>query len=251
MRTLLRLLLAVALLLPAAPCRAGQPLHIAFPEFWPFFSQGPDGAVTGFFHDIVTEALERRLGVPLVWECYPWVRCQERVREGKSDAMITAPTAERATYALTHPTPFYRKELVAFTSPAHPRLAEILALRSVEDVRRGGFSVVTYIGNGWSRENLSAVGVPVHESSCFECVWPMLAARRADLVVEWPPAAWPGIRHAGLEDRVLQTGVVLDSMPFHLHIGKRSAHAALLGPFEEAVAAMRADGTLDRILAGY
>lgn len=251
MRILLRLLLVAALVLPALPARAGQPLHIAFPEFWPFFSQAEGGKVVGFFHDIVTEALERRLGVPVIWECYPWVRCQERVRDGRSDAMITAPTAERALYADTHPTPFYRKDLVVFAAPDHPRLAEIRALRSVDDILRGGFSVVTYIGNGWSKEHLAGVGIPVTETSCFECVWPMVAARRADLVVEWPKAAWPAIRHCGLADRVVETAAVLDSMPFHLFIAKNSPHVGLLGPFEQAIGAMRADGTLERILAAY
>ncbi|MCK9239394.1 transporter substrate-binding domain-containing protein [Desulfocurvus sp.] len=251
MRPVLLLLLMAALLALPPAAGAGRPLRIAYPEFWPFFFRTQDGSMDGFFHDIVTEALERRLGVPLVWECYPWVRCQERVRQGESDAMITVPTAGRAAYAATHPTPFYSKKLVVFTSPAHPRLEAIRTLRSVDDILRGGFSVVTYIGNGWAREKLAAVGVPVTETSCFECVWPMLAVGRADLVVEWPVAAWAAIRSCGLQDRVVQTQAVLEAMPFHLLIGKNSPHVGLLAPFERTLEAMRADGTLERIVAPY
>lgn len=251
MRPVLLLLLMAALLALPPAAGAGRPLRIAYPEFWPFFFRTQDGSMDGFFHDIVTEALERRLGVPLVWECYPWVRCQERVRQGESDAMITVPTAERARYTVTHKTPLYLKTHVLFTYAGHPRLERILALGGIEDIRAAGFRVITYVGNGWSRTHLAGAGVEVLEAPSRDAVWRMLAARRGDLVAECPVAACMTLRGLVPEGAVVQTPVVLETLPFHLLVGKNSPLASFLPQLSDILRAMHADGSMERILSSY
>ena len=230
---------------------AGEAIKIAYPEFQPFFAENEKGEVQGFFYDIVTQALEQRLGIATTWTNLPWKRCQEYVRSGDFDAMITVPTQERSAYSETHPDPFYLKELKLFTYAGHARLPEIAAIRTPADIKNGGFSVITYSGNGWHQKHVASLGVLTHETPIVRNVWRMLAAKRGDLVIEWPQGAYPDIRDLGLEDRIVETNVSLEAMPFHLMISKKSNYLEILPDFNTAIKAMQADGTMDGILHRY
>lgn len=241
----LALCLALGLGIPAL---AREPLRIAYPEFPPFHWRDGQGRMAGFFHAIIAEAVERRMGIPTAWIALPWARCQAEVREGTADAILTVPTPERSVYAAASEEPFFVKPLAAFTRAGHPRLGEMRALSSLEDVRAAGFSVVTYSGNSWSQAHVESLGIRVETANNLQSVWRMLAQGRGDIVLEWPPAAWPDIRSLGLESRVVQAGEAVASMPFHLLVGRRSAHAGILPEFSRTVRAMRDDGSLERLL---
>lgn len=199
----------------------------------------------------MTEALENRMGIATTWVALPWKRCQEYVKSGEFDAMITVPTRERGVYSETHPDPFYRKELKLFTYAGHAQLDAIAAVKSLSDIKREGFSVITYSGNGWHQRHVASIGVPTHETPVVRNVWRMLAGKRGDLVIEWPQGAYPDIRDMGLEDRIVEMDVALDAMPFHLLISKKSTYRDLLPRFNEVIKAMQADGTIDGILTQY
>ncbi len=63
----------------------------------------------------------------------------------------------------------------------------------------------------------------------------MLAEKRGDTVIEWPPGAWPDIRRMGVTDRIVDTGITISSMPFHLLIRKNSPQANILADFNETI----------------
>jgi polar amino acid transport system substrate-binding protein len=252
MRTILRLLAWMTLLAaPCAPAAAQGALHIAYTEFPLFHCRDAQGNMSGLLYDIVTEAVQKRLGVPVAWEPGPWARCQERVQRGQADAMLTVPTPERARYTVTHDEPLYRKERTLFTYAGHPRMDQILALRDARGIRDAGFTVITYVGNGWSRTHLAGAGIEVLEAPSLEGVWRMLAARRGDLVVEWPPAARETMGSLLPGGEVVQTPVVLESVPFHLLVAKQSPLAGFLPQLSAVLRAMRADGSMERILSAY
>lgn len=243
----------VLLILGAVPpvSMAETRLKMAFPEFFPFFAESKEGKVEGFFYDLITEALDHRMGIPVTWVQMPWKRCQNLVRFGEYDAMITVPTQERRVYCETHPTPFYRKELKLFTYRGHDRLSEIQHIRSIEDIKKGGFSVITYSGNSWNKSNIEIIGIPTRETSEVHNVWKMLAAKRGDLVIEWPVGARTGMDRSGVTDRIVETEVSLESMPFHLLISKKSRFTTLLIRFNRVVEDMLEDGSIKEITAKY
>ena len=207
--------------------------------------------MTGFFYDILTEALQNRMDVTLVWTAYPWIRCQESLKNGTEDAVITVPTEERAAFTVTHREAFCHKSLNLFTYADHPRLDQIKKVRRIADLRDGGFSVITYSGNGWHKTHVQPLGVKTYETGYLVNVWTMLAQRRGDTVIEWPPGAWPDIKHAGVSDRVVDTSIVLSTMPFHLLIRKDYPRLDLLTEFNGVIKKMKADGTMKRILSRY
>lgn len=245
-----QLLTVLFLCLLFPPLVRATPLRVAYPEFQPFFFRNAQSEMHGIFYEIVTEAL-RRQHVETVWEAFPWSRCQAEVREGRQDAMITVPTEERAAYTVTHAKPFYRKTMNLFTYANNPRIKKILAIQSLADIKNAGFSVITYSTNGWSKDNVETAGIRVLETPTLPSIWRMLAHRRGDLVIEWPPGAMLEIRKAGLENQIVETNIELASMPFHLLVRKGSPYASVVDSFDATIEQMREDGTLQRILSRY
>jgi len=148
--------------LAMATAHAQTPLKVAYPTFPPFFWAAEKGVMKGFFYEIIMEALENRMAVPVAWKAYPWTRCQKNLKDGKADAVITVPTAERATYTVTHKNPFYLKSLNVFTYAGHSRIEEIRQIKEIDDIKSGNFSVITYRGNGWHTENVDSKGIMTH-----------------------------------------------------------------------------------------
>ncbi len=216
----LAVFLVAGLLALPFPAQAQPPLRIAYPEFPPFHWTDGHGHLTGFFHDMIREALEKRMDVPTVWTAYPWTRCQENLKQGLDDAILTVPTAEREEYTVTHRNPLYSKALHVYTYAGHERLPEIRRLREVADIGKGGFSVVTYSGNGWHKEHVESLGVKTFETAYLKNVWIMLANKRGDIVIEWPPGARPDIQAAGVGDQIVDMGITIAAMPFHLLVRK-------------------------------
>jgi polar amino acid transport system substrate-binding protein len=226
-------------------------LRIAYPTFPPFHWAKDDGKMTGFFYEIISEALEKRMGLIVVWTSYPWTRCQENLKIGTDDAVITVPTAERAVYTVTHKDPFYQKTLNLFTHVDHPRMTEIKKIREIADLRDGGFSVITYSGNGWHEEHVQSLGVKTYVTPHLESVWKMLAEKRGDTVIEWPPGAWPDIMRIGASERIVDTTITISAMPFHLLIRKDYPRVDILNDFNNTINRMQEDGTITSILSRY
>jgi polar amino acid transport system substrate-binding protein len=250
-KTVLLIFAGIFLLMVSSSAIAKPILRIAYPVFPPFHWVKKNGEMTGFFYDILIQALEKRMGLTVVWTAYPWPRCQENLKSGKDDAVITVPTAERAEFTVTHNTPFYLKKLNLFTYVDHPRFAEIKKIKTIADLKAGEFSVITYIGNSWHKENVQSMGIRTYESSSLENVWKMLAEKRGDIVIEWPPGAWPDIRRADVSQRVVDAAVQISVMPFHLLIRKDSPLVNILPEFDKTIQTMMEDGTMELILSQY
>ncbi|MHC1727554.1 MAG: substrate-binding periplasmic protein [Syntrophobacteraceae bacterium] len=240
-----------AIFLFVSTAQPQTPLRIAYPSYPPFHWVKEDGAMAGFFYEIITEALVNRMGVTVVWTEYPWPRCQENLKAGKDDAIMTVPTAERLTYAITHKDPFYQKKLNVFTYAGHPKIKDIYNLKTIKDIKEHDFSVITYTGNGWHNNNVQSLGIVTYETAYLENVWRMLAGKRGDLVIEWPPGAWPDMIRAGVTDKVLNTHVEIGQMPFHFIIRKNSYYIYVLDKLDDIVKKMYEDGTMTLIMSKY
>lgn len=250
-KKLITVFLFFTLLFSCLHASAKPALQVAFPLFTPFHYYNDEGKLEGIFYDIITEALTNRLGIELIWSPYPWARCQENVKTGKADILLTVPTSERAQYTNTHSKPFYTKNLHVFTYKTHPRLEMILKIKDIDDIKKAELSVITYSGNGWHNNNIEAIGIKSYMSSSLPNVWKMLAGKRGDLVIEWPTAALPDIKKHKLEQSIIDTNIVLSSMHFHLLLRKNSKQEDILDKFDAVIEAMQNDGTIASITAKY
>ncbi|MBM9512945.1 substrate-binding periplasmic protein [Desulfogranum marinum] len=228
-----------------------QPLRIAYPTFTPFHWIDESGEMKGIFYDIITEALQKRMGIPLVWRPFPWARCQQHLKNGRVDAILTFPTPERLFYARSSKRPFYSKSQHLFTYNNHPRIDQVKQINEIIEIKAMELAVITYSGNGWHKTNVQSLGIKTYESSNLENVWQMLAHKRGDVVIEWPPAAKPTLKRLGLEKEILDTGINLSTIPFHLLINKKSTHLSLLEEFDTVIDQMQQDGTISSIVDRY
>jgi polar amino acid transport system substrate-binding protein len=251
MRTRLMILTTICFLIISSIVNAQTLLRIAYSDFPPFHWIKENGEMDGLFYEIITEALEKRMGLTVVWTAYPWIRCQENLKTGEDDAVMTVPTAERAAYTVTHKDAFYQKALNLFTYIDHPRMADIKKIREIADLKNGAYSVITYSGNGWHEENVKSSGIKTYETSYLENVWKMLAEKRGDTVIEWPPGAWPDIMRAGVSDKIVDTSITISTMPFHLLIRNTYQRLDILDDFNETIRQMKEDGTINLILSRY
>ena len=127
-------------------------------------------------------------------------------------------------------------------------MQELRHVSSVDDLR--SFEIITYLGNGWAEEHLQGMNVRwlAKQSTVLE----MLSNRRGDSTIENALITHAILDRLGLSETVVQVpGVLLTQYAYNLCIGKGSPHVALLGEFDTVIRAMRADGTLDRIVARY
>ena len=236
----------------AAVGQANPPLRISHPAFAPFHYRNQQGRMEGLFYDMLTEAVEKRMGIPIAWDTYPWPRCEDNLQAGTADAILTVPTAERARYSRTHSLPLFSKPLHLFTYVGHPQLEAMRRITALPAIRSHGFTVITYSNNGWHKDNVASLGIKTHESSSLKSTWLMLAARRGDLVIEWPASSWPDIEELNLREEIVDTGAVVSSMPFHLLVRPQSPHAeTILSRMDRILVEMERDGARARIEQKY
>lgn len=245
-RVALSLLLAINV-----SAAAQEPVRFVFTCYEPANYLDEAGVATGFFVEIIREALEVRMGVPVEMAVYPWLRCQYMVEEGLADMMATIPTAERREYAVVVETPIWINRYMLHTVPGHPAIDAMDRVRSVDDLRRSGLAVISYLGNDWSRTTLERAGVSIVNASSVEGMYRMLLAGRADVAIEDPVLAERTLSALGLSGMLVETDGIVDQSCFHLMLGKRSPRVGLVDELNETLAGMWADGTVEAIMGRY
>ncbi|MFC4160810.1 substrate-binding periplasmic protein [Chitinimonas lacunae] len=223
---------------------AGEPLRIAYFDSFPPYSFREHGEMRGVLIELLDEALGRRMGVPLRHEGYAWLRAQALVREGHADALFTMVTAERLSYAEASTESPLSLTMTLFTYRGHPRWDEMEKVRTPDQL--ASFRVASYYGNGWAKTRLANIVLDWRPTD--REVLRLIAMKRYDLTVISPEIAYRLLSDMNLSGEVVQVGEPLERVIFHLLISRRSPYLPELTRFDEAVRAMRRDGTLARIL---
>lgn len=124
-------------------------------------------------------------------------------------------------------------------------------ISSLDDIRRGRYQVVSYLGNEWIKSAVEAMGIHVQYANSVEGMYRMLASRRAELIIEEASLASPRIQQLNLAGKIIRTNGVGSESGFHLLIGKRSPFVQVMPHLEATLTAMEHDGTIATILEKY
>jgi len=219
-------------------------------DYPPLIYRKPDGKPAGIFYQIMKEAFQR-MGIPLQVETYPWARAQKIIAEGKADGIITILTKPRKQF-LVGSVPILRVSEHIFVNKNHPRVKEIMAIRSLKEIRP--FRVVETIGSGWTEEELKGseiIWVPTMDNA-----FKMLIKGRADIFI-----ANGFVGAAFLQKKIKDKGAVsegyksiitnpypLRTISFRLFIRKDSPYVKILDDFNKIIQQMQMDGTIRHIL---
>lgn len=244
-------LFIVVLLLIGGTSFSQEEINFVYTSYLPANYLDTSGRHTGFFVDIIKEALQERMNIPVSMDIYPWPRCQAMVKLGQADIMATIPTPDRREYAIVVETPLWVKYYNVFTVAGHPRIADMNTIRSVDDLKRSGLVVLTYSGDGGTKVNIENAGVPVIFASSVEGMYKMLFAGRADLIIEDAFLVKPLLEELGYSHKVYKTTGIIQESPFCLMISKKSSYGSMATRIDSTIKAMWADGTIERIMLKY
>lgn len=223
-------------------------LSIVYDSFARFIHT-EDGRARGLYVDIVSEALEKRLEVPVQFVAQPWQRAQFSVQEGLHDAMVTVATPDRLVYASAGEVPLAVSRIGLFTVRDHPELEQMKAIENLEDL--GLYRILTYLGDGWAEEFLDGFAVD-YDGRDFETVFRKLELGRGDVFPQIEDVTRHYIAELNREGLIVQVpGVELGNIEFRLMIGRQSPYLSLLPQIDAALREMQKDGTLERLEAEY
>lgn len=233
------------------PARSQDAVKWVFTDYPPANFRTEEGNFSGFLHDIVMEVFQKRLGLHVDIAIYPWKRCQRMVKSGEADIMVTIPTPERKKYSVTHSRPIWIKRRILYTFREHPRIHEINRLNGLASIKKGGYRVISYLGNGWTEKEVQGVGIPVSFATTVDSMYRMLASKRGDLIIEEKALAAPHILDLGLSEKIVGTTGVGSESGFYILIGKKSVYAPLISSLDREIEDMRKQGRLEDIFRSY
>ena len=222
-------------------------------SFAPYIYSNEKSQPQGLFHEIVNEAF-LRLGINYKLNLYPWARAQQMLKVGKADGMVTIATSERLK-SFVASNAIFTESLKVFYVKDNVNKEKIKNISSLSELDQ--FSMVSYLGNGWAKENLQHVSVTWAPS--YSNAIQMLAVNRADIFL--------GLKHSVLFNinkltqsslkiksrlnKIISTNLVLTKMPYSLLIRKDSKFANIIPQFNNVITEMKYDGTLDKIVEGF
>lgn len=235
----LRLAFAVFAMAMAVPSKAAQPGFVTI-EAAPWAYYDAAGRPAGAFAEIVAD-LERRTGQRITISLYPLVRIDQALASGQQDCTIVLWNEHRSRIAL-------RGEDV-YPMPFGVFVRKGLRLERYEDLAPLTVSVTR--GLAMDARFDADAGLRKETDKDYLTGLRKLARGRADAI----GGALPTIRHiarlAGLDGH-LGDSLTLRHVPLALQCSRVSPLAgAGMDSFDEALRAMRADGTLARILSGH
>lgn len=249
-RSFITLSTAAALAAPWISTHAASaPFRLVYFHNYPPFSWDDGEKMRGLLIDSLTEALEKRMGIPTVHTGYPWKRAQHLVRLNMADAFCTVPTDERRQYTLISGVPTVLATFTLFVKRESPAGLALRHATSLDDLT--GFRVGHYLGSGWAKKNLKGRNLDLQEASTLDAALAMLSVGRVDVVIDTSQVIRYRIKELGMQPKIEELPQILDQAPFSLCIGRESEHAELLPEFEKAMQSVHDDGTYGRLAGAY
>ncbi len=206
---------------------------------------------TGVYPDILYEIFSVELGLQLDFQERPWKRAQTDIKMGRSDVIVTVPTSERLRYVLASRDPIYYLERKLYTYQGHTKLKEIQAIKTIADIIDLNLSMAAIIGDGWYKENLLNKGVATRLVPDPRNSFRILADKRVDAIITSPSTAENVLRHEGVTEKIVDTGISFRSAAAHILVSKKSKYAHRMNEIDQAIAKIIKDGRYSKILAKY
>ena len=224
---------------------------MTFANWVPMSFVDGDGNGQGLLVEIAKEVFEKELGIPLDVKVRPWKRAQSDVENGRSDFIITVPTASRKSYALASARVFYTLPLYIYTYAGHDKLEAIHNIRDAEDIKFLNLIPVTNLGNGWHKDNVDAFGINTHYVGKEESILRFLASRRADIMIDAVVPTNYLINKNSLNQKVILTDARFSQVDFHLLLSKKSMFSSRMDDIDAAFERAEKNGRIQSIVTRY
>lgn len=237
--------LTLVLVMAASPLRsprAGEPIAVDAAN--PPFMYAAQGWPAGIYPAIVQEAF-RRFGETAEMDALPWRRALAELDAGRTGVAGIYKNAERLVKY------DYSDKLFDEVLQVYVRADDPFVFSGVASLRGRAVGVTLGWSYGDAFDAASKAGVFQAEPVAGDAMnFSKLVERRIDTVVAIREAAAAIIASAGLGSRVRQLGPPLSSNAAFLAFAKSAEKVPILVRFNRELAAMRKDGSFDRLVAG-
>lgn len=219
-------IIPVILFLQALGAWSQAPVDFATSDqYWaPFYSLNTEGKEVGLVPDLLNLLIVQRLGMEFSINPFPWIRAQEMVKAGTMDFTISLPTPARLEYSVASDRPLYSIYFKVYVRKDHPRLGEINQVKTLDDIKSLGLTVVSNVGNNWIKTNVESRGIPTSYVRDDVTILRFLELGRADITIDSPLSLTDRIRTLGFGERILETGIKFDEVWFHILWSKKSPY---------------------------
>ncbi|WDP91758.1 MAG: transporter substrate-binding domain-containing protein [Desulfobacter sp.] len=226
-------------------------ITFAFSEWQPVFHIDENKEMQGLYPEILAELFEKRLGITVVGVDLPWVRSQMNIKNGQSDFSLMVPNEERLAYTEMSKEPVCQLFMNVFTYKGHPKLEAIRKITSARDIKRLGLRPATNIGNGWHKKNIDAYGIHTDYLPDDRLIFRYLAKKRADIVIDILVPSLYHIRKETLQSQIEVTDARFGPLNIHLMMGKKSKYRHLMPRIDQAIAEMKRQGVIQKLMAKF
>ncbi|MBH9579728.1 substrate-binding periplasmic protein [Inhella proteolytica] len=236
----------------AASAQADCKLRIRWTEDPPFSLQRPDGSLGGLQVDLARAAFGR-MGCQLVWIRLPWARALRDLEQGQLDVLMgTLRRPEREAFAWFSAPNRSSRNLLYVRQDALARWDR----ESLLTLRTTGFRLGAQVDVSYGAEFDQLAQDPEFRrhmviSPHRSALWRMLDLGRIDGLIadEW--TATRELRQLALQERVAHTRAVISTQQVGDAFSKRTLSLELVRRYDQAVAQMQADGSLQALLDSY
>ncbi|MCP3923871.1 MAG: transporter substrate-binding domain-containing protein [Desulfobacterales bacterium] len=246
-KTLISLMIIFVTLLIPYSLTAKDILTINHSYFEPYVWAEADEISQGIYVDIIKEVIEKNMGIQVRFQNYPWIRAQNNVQFGVDDGFITVPTEKRLLYTNTHKIPIINEYIGVFTTNNNPIIKKLLNAKTVKELKP--YRIVSYLGNGWARKNLTEHNVD-YTATDFKVALKKLSTGRGDLFVGSKLATLYIMKVMNIKNLKLVCELQ-GRLPMHLCIGNKSKFRYILKNLDQNINAIEKNGRKSMILKKY
>lgn len=211
--------------------------------FPPFISK-ENGEAKGIYVDVLREALENRMNIPVEFKFLPWKRAQAEVKSGETDAMITLPNELRLSYSVEVKPAVAKGTMGAFTYENHPRLLEMKKIENLSDLKK--YKLLTYLGDGWAKNTLQGYNIDMSAPD-LEKTLRKLSQKRGDLFIQTKEVVNYNLKKIKGVKVTEVPGVVFSELNYKLLISRKSDFIDLINEIDKVLLEMHNDGTMQKI----
>ncbi len=237
---------------PVPPQAQSCVLRVGWDPWEPYQFQGADGAVAGLDVELIRQlAADARCTVEFAQGS--WQELLGRVRAGAVDVLMAAtPTAERLGYARFSP-PYRRETFALFTRTAD---AQALAGMDLQQLAQSGRRIAITDGYYYGERATQviqgeATARAFISAPVVELNYTRLVDGEVDVLLDDPFVAAAVLRRKGMSAAVARHPLEIHSGEVSLMYSKAGVAEDLVRRLDAALAARKADGSLQRLLDKY
>lgn len=217
---------------------------------WEAFIIGNEGeSPTGGYGPEITKEIFKRLGIEYEIMIYPYERCLLQMQSGERDMLLLVKkTPEREKYMLYSVAAVSDPQLLYYSTNVVGNF-EINHWSELKGYTVGGINSFNYGEFGKYIEEIGTTFDLVDTDT--QNLKKLLSGRVDFIILNRSSAMWFEKQNPKYRGKIKAVSMAIDESEFYFALSKKGKATALLPKINEVLTAMKADGSMDKILDVY